>query len=133
MYLLSWKSRPAIYLSWKSGVAVLKISTVCHEIISRPLIIFFLWLLSTLCTIFVGTISYILLIYCALAGRFIFMLLLHFFLFWLYTYIQFLWVIQCINFIYLCRLLGPFHIMLYWCLSQVWWSLSMLFNGHDLP
>ena len=38
-------------------------------------------------------------------------------LFWLYTYIQFLWVIQCINFIYLCRLLGPFHIMLYWYLS----------------
>ena len=65
-------------------------------------------------------------------------------LFWLYTYIQFLWVIQCIGFIYLCGLLGPFRIYYLffscvgtlappsaetWCLSQVWWSLSMLFSG----
>ena len=39
-----------------------------------------------------------------------------FFLLWLYTYIQFFWAIQCINFCYLCRLLGPFHIMLFFFL-----------------
>ena len=56
-----------------------------------------------------------------------FFIYIYFFLFWLYTNIQFLWVIQCITFIYLYRPLDPFHIMLYWCFSKVWWSLCQCY------
>ena len=85
---------PAIMKISACYLSIMKIWSCCPKNLDRlswnnlatTYNFFSLWLLSTLCTIFVGTISYILLIYCALAGPFIFMLLLHFFLFWLYIY-----------------------------------------------